>query len=1265
MQSYSVEAILTAVDRGFTSTMTSANRSLGDLIRSTTTSTQGMSNMTKSFMLGSLASKAISTGVRMISSSMGGAVRRFDTLQSASKVFESMKFSSQEAQGAVDFFAESLDGLPTGLDQAIRGTQSFAGVTQDLTKSSKAWDALNKAVLGFGGTAEEVDRATDQLTKSFAKGTVDGNAFQSMIANGLGPALQEMARRMGHNNIDELQEAFKEGTYDANDFMDALIDLAENGSDSLESLTDMAFAQTEGIGTAWMLVGSRVTQGLTSMIEGVESFLQKLNLPSIVQMLDKFSYGVRGAMRSAGKAIEELGETLKPLESQIKQFFDLSNVNPMALVTGFAQVVGAVMVADTAINAMAKGLNMWDQSKSVVTGAVDGIGESFYGLGRKIKDIPTMVKTSFDKFGASVNEFVGHLGQAFPIVGTATEKVKGQFDSLMTKGQQLKNSSISMTKGIVAPFNSLVEKGSHVMKAMDMISGAVGNTAMSFGSMGMKITTMTGKAVGQLAMMGLQSSVVGAVIGAALLGAGLAYQHFGHQIDTVAQLAITQGPQIISGLADGIISGIPSLMSAGAEVLALFAQAFVANFPVMVQKGVEIIQALNQGLMSNMGSLLSSAFQIISTFVTSIASAIPQLIISGMQLILSLVQGVMSAVPNLLAQGHQVVPRFIQGVVSTISSIIAVGAQIIMTLINGVMTNLPQILSLGVQAVTGFIQGAMQVVFQLMQVGMRIITTLVQGITANLGNIIAAAGQIIAQLIRALATAIPQFISMGAQFIASLVVGLWNNRGSILEGIRSLVSDISSALLEGLSGLGEEVISALVAPFGKAGEWILEKMGLTKMGLKQETEEIKLNTQTDFQEAAQGADDAFANMTAEEIMAMTMANLGIETSEGTNNILQELGRVPEGSDFFAQFGEQAMFNMDQFGIGATDSSGQTAQSILDNMSRVPEGVPYFDELTNGANAAIAGMQGTIPPDVLAIADGVNASGQQVAQSSMHYDQLSSQAQASVSNMSSQVTSSFQQQGSQVQSTTQTMGQNVSTNFSQMATQTSQKMTQMNSDVKSKFTTMQQTAQTSMQQIVSNTASSMSQLQSNVSSTMSAVVSNIRSSMSSAVSAMNSAAGQAASAGRNMGMGFYNGLSSMSGAIIGLARSIANSAAAAMRSALSIHSPSRVTHKMGEQTGEGYYDGLDDWKRPVTRMATGLANSAIDGLSTVQDDLSGLLRGGLINSQHRLTINRNESPAPSFNIELNIGGYEFKRFTSRITQVQESEARIQGAYGGAY
>lgn len=93
------------------------------------------------------------------------------------------------------------------------------------------------------------------------------------------------------------------------------------------------------------------------------------------------------------------------------------------------------------------------------------------------------------------------------------------------------------------------------------------------------------------------------------------------------------------------------------------------------------------------------------------------------------------------------------------------------------------------------------------------------------------------------------------------------------------------------------------------------------------------------------------------------------------------------------------------------------------------------------------------------------------------------------------------------------------------------------------------------------------------------------------SSLGSVQSQARSAMVRAGEGMVAGLGSMQPAILAKARSIANNVAAAMRSALKIASPSRVTRQIGEQTGIGMALGISDTKEEIEKRARAVSLTA--------------------------------------------------------------------------
>ena len=313
-ESYSVEAILSVNDRGFSSGM---NRAVGMLERLAGKSSQGSSSvgkMARAFGIANLASRAVSAGVRTFTGSVGKAISRVDTMRNSEKVFKNMGFSVEEADSAMGALNKSLKGLPTPIDEAVKGVQMIASSTKDLGKSEKIFSALNNGILGFGGSTADVRGAVLQLSQAFSAGRIDAQTWNSMLQNQMGPALEAVASKMGYT-MEELKNGLSDGSIAVEDFQDALIDLNENGGGGLASLQDIARDALGGIQTSVANARTAIVRGMADMIESIDENLKRVNLPTIGEMIT-----TAGEMAEQG--LQKIGQAIGPAVDKLRDLVD-------------------------------------------------------------------------------------------------------------------------------------------------------------------------------------------------------------------------------------------------------------------------------------------------------------------------------------------------------------------------------------------------------------------------------------------------------------------------------------------------------------------------------------------------------------------------------------------------------------------------------------------------------------------------------------------------------------------------------------------------------------------------------------------------------------------------------------------------------------------------------------------------------------------------------------------------------------------------------
>lgn len=162
----------------------------------------------------------------------------------------------------------------------------------------------------------------------------------------------------------------------------------------------------------------------------------------------------------------------------------------------------------------------------------------------------------------------------------------------------------------------------------------------------------------------------------------------------------------------------------------------------------------------------------------------------------------------------------------------------------------------------------------------------------------------------------------------------------------------------------------------------------------------------------------------------------------------------------------------------------------------------------------------------------------------------------------------------------------------------------------------------------------------------------------AVNVVRSAASGMVSAGRNFVMGFVNGIRGAIGAAASAAANMARSAMNAAKSALGIHSPSRVMRdQVGYYVVAGFAKGMNDNTNLIDKAANNLAAHAMPSVD-ISSSINGVLSHGNISNNiggtidHQLNVNQQ----PAY-INLSLGGTEYRAFVDDISREQGAQTSL--------
>lgn len=454
-ESYSVEAILSATDKNMSSTF---KKALGVC--------NSFGSQVKSIVAGVGVTKALGVAMNTVTTSLDGAITRFDTLHSYPKVMNSLGFSTDAAKASVSKLNASVQGLPTSLSNIVRSAQSLTSVTGNMGKATDTAIALNHALLASSASTEDVSRAQQQYSQMLAVGKPDMQSWRTLQET-MAPALTKTAKKLGivSGNTTELYNAMKNGQITFDQFNAALIECDTEAGGFAET----ALSASKTIRTGFTNIKSAVENVEMRIISAFNNILDSQGFGSFVDILDKVKssiYSLSGAFMETKDGIDY---TFKPA---ILQDF-MSAINTMKTKVRSAmnafKDTGAIQEAQKALNKFGRAFNkigdalansMLLETIANIFGQIVGTASYFAG------EIASQFSSLID-----INGITNTCNQVKQVFSDMAKALKGAWEKFRDTGAiQACASALSAVKDAVL----------HVMEACAQ-SGVIENLANAFG----------------------------------------------------------------------------------------------------------------------------------------------------------------------------------------------------------------------------------------------------------------------------------------------------------------------------------------------------------------------------------------------------------------------------------------------------------------------------------------------------------------------------------------------------------------------------------------------------------------------------------------------------------------------------------------------------------------------------------------------------------------------------------------------------------------
>ena len=592
MSDMSVRAILSAVDRGFSSTMKQAMGIAGKLDKKTS-----------SFMTGILQG-AGQQAFYMLSNGCRELVSEIDASNVAWKTFEgNMKILGKNDK-QINKVRKSMQKYA---EQTIYSSSDMASTYSQL--AAVGVKSADKLVTGFGGLAAAAENPqqamktlSQQATQMAGRPKVAWQDFKLMLEQT--PAgIAAVAKEMGMTTS-ELVSKIQAGEVKTNDFFNAIEKVGNSkGFTKLATSYKSAGQAMDGLKET---IGNKLTPAYDALskkaIGGIEGIIDKVSELDGEEIKDKVLAGIDKAMPYWEQFKNVLSITGKALKTVGKFFMEHSNI----LSKGIPIVLGLL--------AAYKGFKIVNSIVGSVKSFVGSITSLAGGTGNKIAE--NLNKT------AKAQKNVGKVSQAsstqmmasakaFMMMGAGVLLIAAGFGILAYSAIQLANAgpmAIAVMAGMVAALVGVSFAMAGVLKFLAPMSAQLMPAAMAMLAMGAAVVLVAaGFALMSYAAIQLANSgglAIGVMAGMVVAMAGL------------MALAAVLGPALTAGAIGMLAFGAAVLLAGAGVALACVGLARLAGvLPIIVAYGTQAagaIMALGAGLMVfAAGALLAGAASLV------------------------------------------------------------------------------------------------------------------------------------------------------------------------------------------------------------------------------------------------------------------------------------------------------------------------------------------------------------------------------------------------------------------------------------------------------------------------------------------------------------------------------------------------------------------------------------------------------------------------------------------------------------------------------
>lgn len=207
-------------------------------------------------------------------------------------------------------------------------------------------------------------------------------------------------------------------------------------------------------------------------------------------------------------------------------------------------------------------------------------------------------------------------------------------------------------------------------------------------------------------------------------------------IQAVLPSLLSAGAQLLGGLITGITTSLPQLVEAAVPIVMTLVQSLTEQLPALIEAGLQVIVTLANGIAESLPELIPTIVDVVIQIVETLIDNVDMMVDSAIEIMIALANGLINSLPTLIEKAPVIISKLVTALVNNAPKLLEAAWTAIQTLVKGLYDNLPEIGNAALQMIDTLVQGLQDLFWKLWDVGVGVVQSIVDGISSVWNDIV-------------------------------------------------------------------------------------------------------------------------------------------------------------------------------------------------------------------------------------------------------------------------------------------------------------------------------------------------------------------------------------------------------------------------------------------------------------------------------------------------------------------------------------------------